>query len=657
MIVALYFVSTLFAQVGCLKPHHAVLVDRANCNRHSQNAPVLDQIHELQDLIQWGATAEQVSQAACKNTRAPSAREMSESIRLRSGVQRVSETVHGVRFENESKDLVDAFRQLTTRASLYGSSYAVKEAQVDVQGIYQINPQCQQVQCAVEKIWGPSLGQKILYLKLKHGFNSSELAFDEASRFSISEIDDVLMALEDLPPSLHPLGRQNNQRMVPYTRGSSLYEEGSHVLANSGVIFFDEWRTRDSLIRQYTSFHELAHNISAKKSNADNSPEWLNLSGWRSLGEDGWEKNADACMISKYSDDTPGEDFAEVLSAYRYNALGLETRCPEKYRFMRDRIFGGIEYKTTSQCTPIDSGDIVSVHEALANHLRETQYPLSSEDVESQCQGLFKSDPPSQLELENCALSATLKVMPEESLNNFLRQAGLPVNGISKRSLETELSASSPMRAALQRQSRLVDQAVESIIGNYRTSLSQVGPPLRSSSAWSSAQGRCGFVMLEMPQEAAHCYAQALYEEDQVMSEWGAGFLPKRDPPTIFSDQAIAALRRQEREVLEAALMESLEMRSQLAEERANFKRDVLEGIKIMKSQTRLPSNWRDLSPEEFCTLSYSRSNQFFSSWGIQVQETLAPIKEECTRSQEGSHRRRHPSENDWKRWADVRWN
>ena len=112
---------------------------------------------------------------------------MSEAIRQRNGSAKVRESVHGVSFENEPKELVDAFKQLTTRTSLYGSSYGVKEAQINIQGSYQINPESKQVQCALEKIWGETLGQKILYMKLQHGYNSSELAFDDAFRFTIVE--------------------------------------------------------------------------------------------------------------------------------------------------------------------------------------------------------------------------------------------------------------------------------------------------------------------------------------------------------------------------------------------------------------------------------------------------------------------------------------
>lgn len=55
-------------------------------------------------------------------------------------------------------------------------------------------------------------------------------------------------------------------------------------------------------------------------------------------------------IISKYGESNPSEDFAESLTAYRYNPAGLKKAAPEKYNFIKDRIFNGQEFINHSSC-------------------------------------------------------------------------------------------------------------------------------------------------------------------------------------------------------------------------------------------------------------------------------------------------------------------
>ena len=69
---------------------------------------------------------------------------------------------------------------------------------------YDIDPECDKVFCALEKIWGADFASKMLYIRLKYLYNTSELAFTNSSRFRAHELDDILIALEDLPPHIYP---------------------------------------------------------------------------------------------------------------------------------------------------------------------------------------------------------------------------------------------------------------------------------------------------------------------------------------------------------------------------------------------------------------------------------------------------------------------
>ena len=55
-------------------------------------------------------------------------------------------------------------------------------------------------------------------------------------------------------------------------------------------------------------------------------------------------------MVSTYGTRNPSEDFAESIVAYRYNPKPMKDSCPDKYNYIKDIIFDGIEYLDESGC-------------------------------------------------------------------------------------------------------------------------------------------------------------------------------------------------------------------------------------------------------------------------------------------------------------------
>lgn len=297
---------------------------------------------ELQRYLTWNsASAEQITNAPCKTLAPPGLPELQRVIAA-SPPGQMDEDIHGVRITGENPRLVDAFRKLTTMRNTFGDREE-PSAQVNIQAQFNINPSCSKVLCAVEKIWGPSLGQKILFMHLNYGVNPSELSIDNSSRFNESELNDLMLALNDVPPELRGWVRKN-QPFVHYERGQMpRIHQGTKTQADSGVTFYDQWSAKPSTNRQYVAFHEIAHNISHRLGGLDNSPTWLTTAGWMKFGED-WSKETSHCAVSKYGSSNPDEDFAETLTAYRYNARTLRDRCPGKYQYMKQYVFQNREY-------------------------------------------------------------------------------------------------------------------------------------------------------------------------------------------------------------------------------------------------------------------------------------------------------------------------
>jgi len=62
------------------------------------------------------------------------------------------------------------------------------------------------------------------------------------------------------------------------------------------------------------------------------------------------ESHAPETIVSKYGETNPAEDFAETMTAYRYNPELLKEVSPEKYSFIKEKVFNGAEFIKESEC-------------------------------------------------------------------------------------------------------------------------------------------------------------------------------------------------------------------------------------------------------------------------------------------------------------------
>ena len=158
-------------------------------------------------------------------------------------------------------------------------------------------------------------------------------------------MNDLFLGALTMPDHLLPM--DGNKRYTRFLRNAGA-AFGANVLANATISFFDFWETFPSEHRQYAAFHELAH-YTAGELDLDENEEWLKLSGWVQFGDE-WEPQFPNTFPSKYGATNPHEDFAEAMSAYRYNPNLLLEMSPEKYDYLRENVFLGIEYRSTDLC-------------------------------------------------------------------------------------------------------------------------------------------------------------------------------------------------------------------------------------------------------------------------------------------------------------------
>lgn len=332
------------AERPCYKGHQH-FIDEESFAKDGLN--VVQNLEGIGQIGWWGASANQVKNSKCR-ARTPLEKEISNFLDSFVDTEEMI-SVNGVSFENESLQLVDAFKELTSRYNLIGD---LETKQVDIQKQYSINPSCKKVLCAVKKIFGEKIGPKILFLKKKHGLNGSELSFQNSSRLTPNELDRMIRAVEDFPDLTFPL--EKNKRFTKFKRGYSLASNGEGVVANAQITFFDRWSELGSdEMMEYTVFHELGHYI-GNELELDDSSEWRSLSGWvEKNGE--WRSLEKNKIISKYGQTNPAEDFAESVVTYRYNPDLLKFISPEKYRYIKETVFNGLEFTSEEQCDPKNS--------------------------------------------------------------------------------------------------------------------------------------------------------------------------------------------------------------------------------------------------------------------------------------------------------------
>lgn len=313
----------------------------------------------------WGATNHDVLATPCR--RAVDINKIHQELE-KAALQERSDTlqIHGSYFSQGSTETLQAFKDLLTQYAYPGVE--VKESeQINIQNTYSINPQCEDALCASKLIFGEERGPLILYLRYRYGMNASHLVTQNAAKINRRELLSFLRAMGDFPGHLFPL--ENNKQMIRFKRGYTLRIYDERTLANASMAFFDGWENLglegQTGRKDYVVTHELAH-VLGESLQLHERQEWLDLSGWRET-EDGPQHEGEHHFISGYSMTNPKEDFAETLAAYRYSPQALQAIVPQKYRFMKKYVFGGVEYLKQQHCAVPKNSPLYSQLETVLN--------------------------------------------------------------------------------------------------------------------------------------------------------------------------------------------------------------------------------------------------------------------------------------------------
>jgi len=261
----------------------------------------------------------------------------------------LSAQVQGVNFVDESPELIYRFKQLTSPSEEFGPG--LERTVPPLTQRYPELKKCNKVVCALGEIFGPTW-VNVLYLLMKYDINVSHLAFINASPMSLKETEVIIRAMTLVPHHLQSFSL--NQKLIRFKIGFTRAIYGSkNVIANASMEFFDLWPQMQSSEKMIlAAYHEFAHNWSTSLSHfydLDTSKEWLIASGWDKISQK--DKNSPPpSVVSIYGSTKPGEDFAETASLYRFGGARLKQISPSRYEYMKNYVYGGIEFLDGNNC-------------------------------------------------------------------------------------------------------------------------------------------------------------------------------------------------------------------------------------------------------------------------------------------------------------------
>ena len=169
------------------------------------------------------------------------------------GASTVDADVVGVAFKNQPEPLVAAFRQMTRQLPRRLAAESIP-------------PTCKTVECAAHALFGPEDGPRLLLLATVYHFNASEFGETPTHPWLTDELDEVIAAFEDLPPSFFPLDPAeyrilaHKHREPPLATSHAMFELAAQAgEGEPGIIIATGWHRAGGAERRAIIVHELAH--------------------------------------------------------------------------------------------------------------------------------------------------------------------------------------------------------------------------------------------------------------------------------------------------------------------------------------------------------------------------------------------------------------
>jgi hypothetical protein len=237
------------------------------------------------------------------------------------------------KFENQSEIAIDIFKKFFSKK---------------MPAFHKV---CHSVKCVLERTIGNDW-ELYVFLYQRYKINISPYAIEGGSRWSSAQVYQLLEAIQNLPSYFFPLPfelkitkESDPSEQILYPGHLAHYQGGNRLIK-----LLPLWKTRSYVDQLLTITHEIAHAY-ADGFNLHYDQLWKDYSKWNFVPKKGeFKPKNKKNIISKYGEDDPAEDFAETFVAYRYNPEKLKKLAPKKFKYMKEMVFGGIDYTSASNC-------------------------------------------------------------------------------------------------------------------------------------------------------------------------------------------------------------------------------------------------------------------------------------------------------------------
>lgn len=237
--------------------------------------------------------------------------------------------------------------------------------------------ECQTVLCALTKVYDSEENAKrVLNIAKRNGYIvSASRDFnvenkDVGQLFSADEITTIDHAYKKLPANFSKLKTLDKLKRMPDGYGkpgspnAAAYArpgfKSSYYSSEGEIVFISSAFSTDKSWAPMVAVHELAHHLDFAKSDKhqfgiSESPEFMKISGWKLEKKyetkegkkvliEKWNRPEDKSFVRDYAGTEPAEDFAEAVAYYVYEPEKLRELDPEKYEFIKKKIFAGQEF-------------------------------------------------------------------------------------------------------------------------------------------------------------------------------------------------------------------------------------------------------------------------------------------------------------------------
>lgn len=288
---------------------------------------------KVEELYLWSVSDDDVNNAHCVSAPEPREAEMLDYLHTVVATdpdQKETRTINGIEFENENPRFLSLFQEL----------HRISDTSKKDQTPLHFSSKCHDVLCAMDEIYGKPQGTQIFYIYARYGYKTNTLTHNtnEYIPWRPSELDELISILQTLPPHFFPFA--NYERILLHSTISENFKNGKEV-ANSAIQVLQPWFDESKNLRQVSLTHEIGHDV-AEEMHLDLSGDWMKTSGWNA----GKPKD----IPSPYAGTDPREDFAETFAAYRLSPEYLKKKSPQRYEYMKTKVFHGVEFTSEVAC-------------------------------------------------------------------------------------------------------------------------------------------------------------------------------------------------------------------------------------------------------------------------------------------------------------------